>query len=189
MSASIRAMAMNRLVWLIPLLLLAGGLALLNSARHRIPPAAPHAATDPGRHSSEARLREIDARFKQGVAMLRAGRHEEAAVAFHRVLELSPRLSDAHVNLGFALLGMERIQAAHDFFLSAIELKPEQANAYYGLAMALEKLEDLPGALGAMRTYVHRAPADAGHLRKARAAIWEWEEKARTTLPQSKPGP
>lgn len=107
--------------------------------------------------------------------MLRSGRHDQAAVAFHRVLELSPRLPEAHVNLGFALLGMDRPKAAHDFFMTAIDLKPDQVNAYYGLALALEKQGDILGALGAMRTYVHRAPSDAAHLRKARAAIWEWE--------------
>jgi tetratricopeptide (TPR) repeat protein len=170
---------LRRLVWLIPLLLFAGALALLNVARLQAPPTVSAQAAVPAKHAREARLAEIDARFRQGVAMLRAGKNEHAAVAFHRVLELSPRLPEAHVNLGFALLGMERHRAAHDFFLSAIELKPEQANAYYGLALALEKLGDLPGALGAMRTYVHRAPADSAHLRKARAAIWEWEEAAK----------
>lgn len=129
-----------------------------------------------GRPARAARLAEIDNRFKEGVAMLRAGRPAQAAVAFHRVLELAPRLADAHVNLGYALLGMERPEAARDFFLSAIEIKPDQVNAYYGLAVCLEALDDLPGALGAMRTYVHRAPADGAHVIKAKAAIWEWEE-------------
>lgn len=50
-------------------------------------------------------------------------------------------------------------------------------NAYFGLAIALEALDDLPGALGAMRTYVHRSPEGDPFVRKAHGAIWEWEEK------------
>lgn len=156
-------------------LLLGAGFLLLNAARLAVPEQRPDPGKNPAEHVRAKRLAEIDTRFKQGVAMLQAGQHEHAAVAFHRVLELSPRLPDAHVNLGYALLGLGRPKAAHDFFVSAIELKADQVNAYYGLALALEKLGDLPGALGAMRSYVHLAPPDAPQMRKARAAIWEWE--------------
>ena len=41
--------------------------------------------------------------------------------------------------------------------------------------MALEGLCDLPGALGAMLSYVHLRKADTAYLRRANAAIWEWE--------------
>jgi hypothetical protein len=44
------------------------------------------------------------------------------------------------------------------------------------LAVALEGLKDIPGALGAMRSYVHLSKNDDPYLRKANAAIWEWEE-------------
>lgn len=160
------------LALLVVVILLASGFGLLQVARLAAPQMSDKIATDP-RHP--ARLAEIDTRFRQGVAMLQAGQHEHAAVAFHRVLELAPKLPDAHVNMGYALLGLQRHRAAHDFFLSAIELKPNQVNAYYGLALALEHLGDLPGAIGAMRSYVHLAPATAPQVRKARAALWEWE--------------
>jgi tetratricopeptide (TPR) repeat protein len=160
------------LALLVAVILLASGFGLLQVARLAAPQVSDKIATEPKR---PARLAEIDARFRQGVVMLQAGQHEHAVVAFHRVLELAPKLSDAHVNMGYALLGMQRHQAAHDFFLSAIELKPNQVNAYYGLALALEHLGDQPGAIGAMRSYVHLAPATSPQLRKARAALWEWE--------------
>jgi hypothetical protein len=60
-----------------------------------------------------------------------------------------------------------------------LEARPGQANAYYGLATALEAGGDLEGALGAMRTYVHLEAPDAPFLRKAAAAIWEWETRLR----------
>lgn len=134
----------------------------------------------------DPRLAEIDARFQQGVVMLHAKRYDEAVTAFHRVLRLSPRLVDAHVNMGYALLGLQRDEAARDFFLSAIDLRPYQGNAYWGLATALENLGDIPGALGAMRTYIHLAPADDPYVRRARAALWEWDTRmARGPLPEA----
>jgi tetratricopeptide (TPR) repeat protein len=106
--------------------------------------------------------------------MLHAREHEHAAAAFHRVLALTPRLPEAHVNMGFAMLGQFRHGLARDFFESAIALRPSQRNAYYGLAAAFEGLGDLRGAVGAMRTYVHLSPPDDPYLRKANAALWEW---------------
>lgn len=118
---------------------------------------------------------EVELRFQQGVVMLHARQYDNAATAFHRVLQLAPRLPEAHVNMGFAMVGLEQWASARDFFVSATELNPDQANAYYGLAVALEALGDRPGALGAMRTFVHRSPPDTPFLTKAQAAIWEWE--------------
>jgi hypothetical protein len=58
-----------------------------------------------------------------------------------------------------------------------MEQSAYQANAYYGLAITSEKLGDLEGAIGAMRSFLHLADGstDKKHLRKARAALWEWE--------------
>ncbi|MBK8161760.1 MAG: tetratricopeptide repeat protein [Gammaproteobacteria bacterium] len=134
----------------------------------------------------DPRLAEIDLRFQQGVVMLHAKRYDEAVTAFHQVLKLSPRLVDAQVNMGYALLGLGRDEAARDFFQGAIDLRPYQGNAYWGLATALENLGDIPGALGAMRTYIHLAPADDPYVRRARAALWEWDTRlARGPLPEA----
>ena len=118
---------------------------------------------------------EIAERFQQGVMMLHAGQHDFAVTAFRRVLELSPEMPEAHVNMGFAQLGQGHYAVARDFFRSAIELRPEQVNAYWGLAVSLEALCDLPGAIGAMRSYVHLAEEDDPYQRKAQSALWEWE--------------
>ena len=95
--------------------------------------------------------------------------------AFHRVLELDPEMPEAHVNMGFALIGLGRYAAARDFFEGAMALRRDQVNAYYGLAVALDELHDRPGAIGAMRTYVHLSKPDDPYVRKAQAALWEWE--------------
>ena len=128
-------------------------------------------------HAREMKLREIEARFKQGTVMLHARRYEHALTAFHRVLELDPALPEAHVNAGFALVGLQDYAKARTFFGAAIDLRPKQANAYYGLAVAAEGLGDLPAARGAMRTYLHLAAKDDAHRRKAEAALWEWEKR------------
>ena len=60
-------------------------------------------------------------------------------------------------------------------FERALALNDRQLNAYYGLAISREKQGDRDSALGAMRVYVHLAEADDPYLRKAWAAIWEWE--------------
>lgn len=135
----------------------------------------PTALADPRGHAAGKRDEEIRSRFAQGVMMLHMRQYEHALTAFHRVIELAPRMPEAHVNMGFALLGLQRWAAARDFFESATALRSEQANAYYGLAVALEELGDRPGAIGAMRTYLHRAAADDAFRRKAEAALWEWQ--------------
>ena len=139
----------------------------------------PDPRLQPREHGDFRRRSEIDARFTQGVAMLHAKQHEYAVTAFHRVLELAPEMPEAHVNMGYALLGLGRFEAARSFFETAMALRPRQLNAYYGLAVALEGLGDLPGAIGAMRTYVHLAAKDDPYARKAQAALWEWEARAR----------
>ena len=118
---------------------------------------------------------ELDERFQQGVMMLHAGKYDYAVTAFRRVLELSPEMPEAHVNMGFAQFGQGHHAVARDFFRSAIELRAGQVNAYWGLAISLEALCDIPGAIGAMRTYLHLADEDDRFQRKARSALWEWE--------------
>jgi tetratricopeptide (TPR) repeat protein len=138
--------------------------------------ADPH--REPGAHAAAARAAEVRKRFDAAALMLHAKQFEPAAAALHRVLELAPQMPEAHVNMGFALLGLQRPKAARDFFESATALRADQANAYYGLALANEAAGDLELALGAMRSYLHLARhEDDAHLRRARAALWEWETK------------
>jgi Flp pilus assembly protein TadD len=128
-------------------------------------------------HQRQMTDRELQQRFQQAVVMLHAKQFDHAVTALHRVLELAPRMPEAHVNMGYALVGLEKWDAARGFFLAAIELQPRQANAYYGLALASEGRGDYEGALGGMRSYLHLSHADDPHRSRARAALWEWDEK------------
>ena len=113
--------------------------------------------------------------------MLNARQYEAAAGQLQQVIELAPKMPEAHANMGFSLLGLQRYEMAKISFETAIEVRRDQLNAYFGLAMAQEGLRDLRGALGAMRTYVHLSKADDPYVRKANAAIWEWEEELKKT--------
>jgi len=128
---------------------------------------------------------ELTQRFDQAVMMLHAKQYEHAIAALHRVIQLAPRMPEAYVNMGYALLGLKRYHAAHDFFRTATDLDPYQANAYWGLAVALENGGDLKAALGAMRIFIHLAEPGDPFVRRARSALWEWENQlARGPLPE-----
>ena len=158
-------------------LIVAGGLTIAYLPDGRRAPVANGSKEARAAHSREKTEAEIKQRFQQGVTLLNAKQYEQALAAFHRVIELAPTMPEAHVNTGFALIGLKRYAVARDFFEGAIALRKDQVNAYYGMAEALEGLNDLPGALGAMRTYLHLAPADDPYRRKAESAVWEWEAK------------
>lgn len=136
--------------------------------------------SQPEQHARDARSSEIELRFQQAITMLHAKQYDYAVKALHRVLVLSPRMVEAHVNMGYGLIGLEDYKAAHDFFSSATELRPQQVNAYYGMAVALEGMDDLEGAVGAMRTFVHLSKKDDPFIPKARAALWEWQDRLDT---------
>jgi hypothetical protein len=87
--------------------------------------------------------------------------------------------------MGYAMLGLKRLDAARDFFEGATVLAPAQANAYYGLALVHEAQGDKAGATGAMRSYLHLARHERPeHLRRARAALWEWEQDKAASAPR-----
>ena len=169
--------------------IIAGGLAITYLPGWLNAPGASGSPDARAVHAREKAEAEIGQRFQRGVASLNAKQYEQAISDFHRVLELAPRMPEAHVNAGFAMIGLKRYAVARDFFEGALTLRKNQVNAYYGLAEALEGLNDLPGALGAMRAYLHLAPADDPYRRKAQSAVWEWEAKVAEERARGKPAP
>ena len=140
-------------------------LAMLAGTVATPPPKAPLPARlpqgdTPRQHVDVKRAEEIAQRFAQGVEMMRRKQFDFAAKAFHRVLALDPTLTEAHVNMGFALLETGDPVGAQRFFESATRLKRDQLNAYYGLALAAHAQKNHEVAVGAMRTWLHLAPAN-----------------------------
>lgn len=118
--------------------------------------------------------------FARGIEAMRLGDAEAAAAAFDQARSINPHVSEAHINLGFAYLAMKKSGEAATAFDRALTIDPRKTNAYYGLGAALEAAGDRPGAIGAMRTYVHLAAEDDPFKRKALAALWEWEAAERS---------
>lgn len=128
-------------------------------------------------HLRRAKLRELDLRFKQGVAMLHAGQHEFAVTAFTRALEIDPQVPEAHVNLGFALLGLSEYKDALASFERALDLRERQLNAYYGMALALDGMANYGGAAAALQTYLHLAPKDDPFYERAQVRFAEVQQR------------
>jgi Flp pilus assembly protein TadD len=119
--------------------------------------------------------------FDWAVTQLRTGHFQQAIDGFRAVLEHSPAMPEAYINTGFAQIELQQYDQAVQSFQTAADLRPGQVNAYWGLALSLEGLCDIPGAIGAMRTYIHLSSPDDPFLAKARAALWEWEQQKTTS--------
>jgi len=159
----------------------ASNTAYITATASRLRP--PVTIANQANHAQAKTEGEVKQRFAQGVLMLHAKQYEHALTAFHRVLQLAPEMPEAHVNMGYTMMGLARYNVARDFFESAIALRANQLNAYYGLAEALEAMNDLPGAIGAMRTYIHLASENDKFKHKAESAVWEWEAKIQAGQP------
>ena len=142
----------------------------------RLWPEQTTASLDRAPAETSAEYDPVKRHFDTAVILLRTGRFQQAINGFQAVLKQSPSMPEAYINTGFAQLGLELYEQARQSFQTAIDLRPAQVNAYWGLAVSLEGLCDIPGAIGAMRTYVHLAEPDDPFLVKASAALWEWEQ-------------
>lgn len=127
-------------------------------------------------HAQQKIKAEIDARFQQGVLMLHAKQYDHALTAFHRVLQLNPRMPEAHVNIGFAFLGLNKYKEARDFFAGALALRSGQINAYYGEAVAAYGMGERQDAMHAMYHYISLSvPADP-YRAKAEDLLTAWRK-------------
>lgn len=117
--------------------------------------------------------------YTTAVRHMQLAEHEQALSIWHQLLLTNPEILEVKVNMGFSLFELGKFVTARDFFIAAMEQNAYQANAYYGLAISSEKLGDLLGAIGAMRSFLHLADdnTDEKFLRRARAALWEWESQ------------
>jgi len=118
--------------------------------------------------------------FDRAVTDLRKRHYRQAIESFRKVLKSSPTMPEAYANIGFAHIELKQYELAKQAFNTTLELRPGQVNAYWGLAVSLEGLGDIPAAMGAMKTYVHLARPDDVYLKKANAALWEWQQMKKT---------
>jgi tetratricopeptide (TPR) repeat protein len=140
-----------------------------------IRPAPAERVADTRERRVELAAPQLEESFADALAALAAGDARSAEASFTTIVDRAPWLVEAHVNRGFALLILGRPRRALHSFRKALSLRPHQANAYYGLGVAHDLLGERPDALGAMRTFIHLAPPRSPHVRRARAALWEWQ--------------
>ena len=146
--------------------------------------APPHRlAGGPGKeaaHAEEQRKAETKRRFEQGVAMLQMKEYQHAVTAFHRVLELDPKLPEAHINMGFAFYELGDYPGAQRFFEGALSLAPLLNNARYGLAISLQAKGDPAGATAALQGYLAAVDVNDPFRAKALSRLQEIEQTLRT---------
>jgi len=99
--------------------------------------------------------------------LLNAGRDEEAARAYQRLLEKAPDDPELHLNLGVALARLGRLDEASSRFEKTLALDPTNARAQLNLGLIHERRGEMDAAVAALRRAVQY---DAG-LEAARRAL------------------
>jgi tetratricopeptide (TPR) repeat protein len=84
---------------------------------------------------------------RQGIALGRVGKFEEAVSLFTKAIALDPKYDEAYYNRGKAKLNLEQYRAAIKDFDTAIKLRPKYADAYNNRGIAKKKIGDLTGAI------------------------------------------
>jgi predicted O-linked N-acetylglucosamine transferase (SPINDLY family) len=103
---------------------------------------------------------EADAHNNLGVALQRAGRHEEAAACSRRALDINPEFVEAHRNLGNALFELKEYEPAAASFRHALQLRPD-AETQVNLGIALRDLGQREQALACFKEAEQRRPDSA----------------------------
>jgi len=100
-----------------------------------------------------------------GLALLAAGRQEEAIAHWRDALRLKADYPEAHFNIGRTLFKMGDFEGAAASFRRAMLLRPHLAGYHYNLGTALARLHQLPDAIGHLRQAVDIQPefAEAHH--------------------------
>lgn len=97
-----------------------------------------------------------------GVALLEQYKHQEAADAFRRALQLEPGLTIARINLGIALFNVPDLPAAQRELQSAATAAPNAPQPHYVLGL-LAKAQNKPAeAIAAFRKVLAIDPQDVG---------------------------
>lgn len=75
-----------------------------------------------------------------GLVLKEEKRHDQAIVAFQRVISLKPNLTDAYNMLGNVYADLGSYREAVPFYLKAIELEPKEPEPHLNLAGAYRDL-------------------------------------------------
>lgn len=99
------------------------------------------------------------ARYNFGVALIEAGRIDEAVVQFQQTLRLQPNHAFAHFELGKLAMLAERWAEAQVRFSAALQADPHYVDARVNLAQALARQGRAEEAIAELRTAFAEQPA------------------------------
>ncbi len=133
-------------------------------------PAPDGPAAPPGNAPAEAH-------FAHAMALLDAGRLEEALTAFDRVLHSNPRAAAAHFNRGSVLTDLGRATEALADYDRAIAIQPRFVDAHVGRARTLAKLRRPKDAFRSIDTALALSP-NAPEALEARADLLREQGRA-----------
>ena len=83
-----------------------------------------------------------------GVALMEAGKVQEAIGRLEQAVHLNPDYAVAHNSLGVALSRAGRTEEAIGQFEQALRIKPDHAGAHYNLGFTLQQAGKVQGAIG-----------------------------------------
>jgi tetratricopeptide (TPR) repeat protein/tRNA A-37 threonylcarbamoyl transferase component Bud32 len=96
--------------------------------------------------------------YNLGIALVDAGKLDEAVAAYRRTLVLAPKYARAHVNLGIALWKQGKLDEAVASYRKAIALDPKDGAAHTNIGIVLKEQGKLDEAVAACRQAVQLDP-------------------------------
>ncbi|CAK0744395.1 protein O-GlcNAc transferase [Gammaproteobacteria bacterium] len=122
-----------------------------------------------------------DAWTLMGALHRRAGRLEQAVLAYRRAIRLQPDYADAHGNLGNVLRAQEKWEEAIAAYQRAIAIRPRSSGLLGSLSDTLHTAKRFPEAEEAARRAIEADPNATGaylNLGNALKAQRQWEQAA-----------
>lgn len=129
--------------------------------------------------ATEARLRQADGLYREGLRLTANGQWQQAIERFTSALRLNPKLAEAHNDraTAYAATGQQLLAMAD--YNRAIELDPKYANAYFNRANLLVQQENYFRAINDYQRALALNPEDAEALHNqaiAQAAVGYFKE-------------
>ena len=89
------------------------------------------------KRAAELRPRSGEFRKKLGNALRKAGKSEQAVIAYRLAIELDPKDADAYNNLGAALQESGKVKEAAEVLRTCLSINPNHTDAHWNLGLAL----------------------------------------------------
>ncbi|QSF54451.1 YaiO family outer membrane beta-barrel protein [Brevundimonas fontaquae] len=121
--------------------------------------------------SAEPVFAQAENLYDRGVSARLAGRHQEAADLFDRVLSEQPHNVDARLNRGLSLLALGRLNEAQKTFDQVIAAAPDYTDAYIGRARVAVAKGDKAAVDAALADAARTDPGRAAEIAAVRSEI------------------